>query len=360
MPLRSRFLQKIVSAGRWLTDRNGRWLLAVVTVFILTRVFSANRGLTETVYSRIVYPVLAVPLGLLSDIFPFSLQEMLLFAFFLYAIGRALHALWKKQQRLRELFLSGLRRIAITLSLLYCLFYLIWGFNYFRLRLVDSADFNPEAVNTANLKQLLTTTIRKANRLVEEKLPERQKISAEIEKNLTAVIKKITGQSFRTALNTKEFMSGYLAKVGVNGICLPLLQEAHIASDLLPFEQPFIIAHEKAHLKGRTSEAEANYFAWKACLSSRISAVRYSGHFSLLPYLIQSLPKEERMKWVKSISPGVLAHFKLLRERNRKRSRLLSKIVHRINHVYLKANRVTGGSRNYSHVVKLALGYRTE
>ena len=360
-------LKKIRNAAcagwRWLTGKTGRWLLAAVVIFILTAFFGTHRSFTESVYSRTLYPVLAVPIGLFSDLFPFSLQELVFFGllfFFFYKTGRGMFALFKKQRRFRELAISALRRTGITISIIYCLFYLLWGFNYFRTRLIESPRYNADAVNTKNLNNLLRETIRQANSLAVSTPPKEDTLQKDIEKNLTAVIRRTTGQSFRSARNTKKFLSGYLGMVGISGICLPWLQEAHIASDLLPYEIPFITAHEKSHIKGRTSEAEANYFAWRACLASGDAAVRYSGHFSILPYLLGALPAKERRGWIKKISPAVLAHYKKRRERNRKRSRILSRIAARINHIYLKANRVRGGSRNYSHVVKLALGYNTD
>ena len=46
----------------------------------------------------------------------------------------------------------------------------------------------------------------------------------------------------------------------------PFFLEVIINPDLLPFEQPFVLAHEWAHLAGYADESEANFVAWLTCV----------------------------------------------------------------------------------------------
>ena len=52
----------------------------------------------------------------------------------------------------------------------------------------------------------------------------------------------------------------------------PFFLETLVASDLLPFERPFVVAHEWAHLAGFTDEGEANFVGWLTCLRGATAA----------------------------------------------------------------------------------------
>ena len=56
----------------------------------------------------------------------------------------------------------------------------------------------------------------------------------------------------------------------------PFFLEALIASDLLPVERPFVIAHEWSHVAGLADEGEANFAGWLTCLRGT-AAHQYSG-----------------------------------------------------------------------------------
>jgi hypothetical protein len=70
------------------------------------------------------------------------------------------------------------------------------------------------------------------------------------------------------------------------------------------------------------------------------------------------LPPAERAPFLKQLHPGVIAHFRMQRERAARRSGTLMALSRGVNNLYLKANRVAGGVANYSRVVQLALAAR--
>lgn len=356
---RIRTLAGRTAARLW--GKNGRPLLAILAVFLLTRLLAAHRPLTESVYARGIYPVIAAVTGFVSDLFPFSLQELgiaALLAFLIYKFLKGIVLIRRGRTTFRQQARGGLRRVYVLAAAGYCLFYLLWGFNYFRLRLVDRPEFRTAAPDRPALIALLTDTIHEANRLHAATLPDWTAVNRELNRRLDSELRRFAGSAPTTADRIKHFLIDWLSPFGTGGITLPWLHEAHLAGDLFPFERPFIAAHEKSHLKGRTEEAEANFFAWLACIGSDIPAVRYSGHFSLLGYLFGALPAAERTSFHKALAPGVLAHVRLQRERARRRSRTLLALSRGVNNLYLKANRVSGGVANYSGVVRLALHTR--
>ena len=57
---------------------------------------------------------------------------------------------------------------------------------------------------------------------------------------------------------------------------VPVFLEIILNPDLLPVEQPSVLAHEWAHLGGYADESEANFIAWIACVRSGDPAAQYS------------------------------------------------------------------------------------
>src|SRR5207247_6328116 len=54
----------------------------------------------------------------------------------------------------------------------------------------------------------------------------------------------------------------YFRSAGVDGMTDPFFLETLVASGLLPFERPHVIAHEWSHLAGFADEGEANFVGW--------------------------------------------------------------------------------------------------
>ena len=81
--------------------------------------------------------------------------------------------------------------------------------------------------------------------------------------------------------------SSFYSKMGLSGYFGPFFNEIHVNHYLLPLDYPFVLAHEKAHQFGITSEAEANLVAFVICVRSDDQRLRYSGYQSLLLYFLR-------------------------------------------------------------------------
>ena len=150
------------------------------------------------------------------------------------------------------------------------------------------------------------------------------------------------------------------AAVGVTGYYGPLLSEIHLNSYLLADEKPFLMAHETAHLLGVTSEAEANLYGYLVTTSSSNKAIRFSGYFEMIPFVLNNYRKTVNdstyAKVYQSINPEI---FKLYNENRkhwsslkRERAKKVQSVAH---NTYLKVNNIPQGVANYSEVVALIL-----
>lgn len=330
-------------------------VLALIT-FGLTEWLNRHPDWTERYYSQGIYPSIAGILSRLSSFFPFSLDDLLyimliLFAFFLLIMALTNKIRWK---RAGKLSLS-------TLALVYVLFYFLWGFNYFRQDLnvrLNLASSEPDSNDFYLIfEKILTQTNatwcsfetfhkQKADSLIENSY---QKL---------APLMDITYPSGTRRAKNITF-SLLFAKAGISGYFGPFFNEIHLNKNILPVEYPFILAHEKAHQFGVTSEAEANFLAWLVCTQSQSKQIRYSASLAALQYfwndaakmrgLPQHFPKpnEQVLKDLQRIRKHWLAL------KNEKAGRIASGA----NDAYLKTNKIEEGIDNYNTVVKLIMDY---
>jgi hypothetical protein len=126
----------------------------------------------------------------------------------------------------------------------------------------------------------------------------------------------------------------------------------------LPFERPFVVAHEWGHLAGYADESEANFLAWLICMDGGLPA-RYSAWLSLYGTIITALPQRDRAGVAEILEPGPRGDLRAIAERvSRQTSPFASRAGYAMYDRFLKANRVQAGIGSYNEVLRLLLGTR--
>jgi hypothetical protein len=153
--------------------------------------------------------------------------------------------------------------------------------------------------------------------------------------------------------------SSFFGKLGVNGYFGPFFNEIHINSYLLPVDYPFVLAHEKAHQFGITSEAEANLAAFIICIKSGDRQLRYSGYQSLLLYFLKDASQiKEYREYIDKIDKRIIQD---LRSRQKYylglENKNMSDMQSAVNDAYLKANKIEKGVKNYDQAVSLVISW---
>ncbi len=154
-------------------------------------------------------------------------------------------------------------------------------------------------------------------------------------------------------------LDAYFRRAGVDGMTDPYFLETLIASDLLPIERPFVVAHEWSHLAGIADEGEANYVGWLTCMRGT-SSDRYSASLLLYEELSASLDRRARASIVGSLAPGPRSDLQAIARRQAQQvNPQVAAVGWRVYDQYLKANRIESGAASYAEVVRLVLGVRT-
>jgi hypothetical protein len=155
------------------------------------------------------------------------------------------------------------------------------------------------------------------------------------------------------------FSSEILTRLGISGIYFPFTAEPNYNADMPDFQIPFTIAHEMAHQRGVARESEANFVAYVVCVNSRDPFVRYSGYRNGLGVLseLHKVEPERAKELSRRLSPGY-------REDSRRAALFWAKALgaagalsHRVNDLYLRANRVKAGAADYSNSTTLIIAY---
>jgi hypothetical protein len=317
----------------------------------------------ERFYSGSFYRALQPRLTALSNLAPFPLFDAALVLIIALWMAWAAHDFMRVRPAWRA---SGqiVARTATWAAVGYLLFLATWGLNYRRVRLIDALPFDATQVTRDGVVKAATVAVERLNGLygmgrsgvstLDLRTPD-PALAGSLQRALAEIGSRhrlVAGRPKRTMLDW------YFRRAGVDGMTDPYFLETMVASDMLPVERPFVLAHEWAHLAGIADEGEANFVSWLGCLRAP-PAAQYSGWLFLYRELAQSLPPQARTSIAGTLAPGPRADLQAISERMRRNiDPRLSAVGWSVYDSYLKANRVEAGAASYGEVVRLVLGSR--
>src|SRR5688572_536947 len=314
-------------------------LFALASVTFLTSMLQVYpREWVEWGYARRLFPVISYSFGLLADVIPFSWLDLVIAACIAILIYGVYHRRW-----------AGLLG---TASVLYLLFFWSWGLNYHRPPVADRLGLDTSGMEKADFERFADLAAAEINRLwpLASKAPlDRESISRIALSRVERVVFKIDGTDWRTTHRVKRslLLEPWYAAAGIDGMFNPFGHEPLVVMGPYPFELPFLMSHEVAHVRGIANEGEANLVAILATIASDDPRFRYSGWLELWRYL--AAPS-------KRLDPGPQADLHAIRQRVlARRIELINNVQSAMLDVHLKANAVPGGIRSYSDIVVLAI-----
>ena len=336
-----------------------KWLLLPVTAvafYGLTQLAYGFPEFTEKWYSQKFYLIIARLFSPVSNIVPFSIDD------FFYLVLTLTILLLIILLAFRKITFAKSGKIVLNLfAAIYILFYLLWGFNYFREDLYGRLKLEKRDPNTKEFISQLEKLVENTNNSWCSF--EKWDIN-EVDKKIEASYKKLAPALKINYPSGKRkakpiTISRFFAWAGISGYYGPFFNEIHVNSYILPVEYPFILAHEKAHQFGITNEAEANFYAWLVCTKSSSKQLQYSANLHVLQYfLFQGYKLDEYTDIIAKLDKRVKKDLQVVREhwlslRNEK----IDKAASKVNDLYLKTNKIKKGIEEYSGVVKFVMDY---
>ena len=227
--------------------------------------------LIERIYSAGAYLRIQRILTSLSNLVPIALFDVLLIA----TVACWLFALSVDLVRDRGAWMRiAVRLVGRTLAWsagFYLAFLLTWGLNYRRVHLVDKLQFDADTVSPGGAAALATTAVNELNALHGRAHASGWFPLTTIGRPLAAAFDRSQRELGATTLAVAgrpktTLLEPYFRRAGVAGMTDPYFLETMVERELLPFERPFVVGHEWAHLAGYADESEANFVGWLTCL----------------------------------------------------------------------------------------------
>jgi hypothetical protein len=336
----------------------------LIVLAIAAAAIPMPRNLIERFYSGRLYPLIQPRLTGFSNTMPLALFDA-----FILAIVVALGLLWVIG--LRRAPRGGAWRTVAWLALdtgamaaaLYFWFLTAWGLNYQREPLRTRLDFQEDRITSDTLHGLALRDVDALNALHADANRGPWPEFAGLGPVLDPAFARTQGDldlswRVRPARPKRSLLDFYFRRVSVDGMTDPFFLETLANQGLLPFERPFVVAHEWGHLAGYADEAEANFLAWLVCMRGP-PRDQYSAWISLYGTIVAALPGGDRAAVVERLQPGPRSDVRAMAERiSRQVNPAASRAGYAIYDRFLKANRVRAGIRSYNEVIRLLLGTR--
>jgi hypothetical protein len=334
---------------------------ALVGTALAAALVPLSPGAVERLYSARFYAALQPNVTAFSNLVPFALFDVLLVITAALWLGLAVRD-FRRFDRWRAAGRAGARTLSWAAGA-YLAFLMLWGFNYRRVRLVERLPFDAGRVTPEAVARAASLAADRANELYDATRAEDAPASGPVDPTVAPALARALGDIGRAhrvvpGRPKPTMLDAYFRRAGVDGMTDPFFLETLIARDLLPFERPFVVAHEWSHLAGIADEGEANFVGWLACLRAS-PAAQYSGWLFLYRELAGAVPERDRPSVATRLGRGPRADLRAIRERFlRHVNPRVSAAGWRVYDSYLKANRVEAGAASYAEVVRLVVGAR--
>jgi len=336
---------------RWLP-----WIVIGAAVALL--VAPLDPVLVERWYSTRAYLHWQPRLTDVSNRVSFALFDVVLLIACVTAVGILVAALrgFLRGQRWRAAGTAGVRVLTVA-AVLYLWFLASWGLNYRRVPLLERLELAHAPPTPAAVAALGIEAVKRLNALhagAHAGPPVNPWGDSALRETYRRTLRALSNGPPALPGRLKSSIVGpYFRWASVDGMIDPFALEVLANPDLLPFEKPFVAAHEWAHLGGYADESEASFVGWLACVRAG-EAAQYSAWLFLYWEVHSVVGAAERAAIDAAVAPGPRADLEAVADRIRRgqlpRLRTISWTAY--DH-YLKANRVEEGVRSYDAVITL-------
>jgi len=324
------------------------WVLAVAAALL-----PVPASLVERFYSRGLYSIFQPYLTSVSSLVPVALLDIgavvLLAGFIAHYLRGTRRAGWRRAA------IQSLLALLTTSAVVYLLFLVSWGYNYRRVPLEGKLDFDRSRISREATVRLAEQASARLNAGYAS--AHAQRFRPDLLEDAFATTHLMLGglRPARTASPKRSLFGFYFRHAAVDGMTVPVFLEIILNPDLLPVEQPSVLAHEWAHLAGYADESEANFVAWIAGVRSEDPVAQYSAWMDAYRLTVNALPRAVRTT-LPPLDAGPRADLLAIAARYDRSSPAIRNAARGAYDSYLKANRIEEGIASYGVALQLMLG----
>jgi len=341
---------------------------------VLTLIAKYGTGFAEF-YALNIYPLFAGAISFFTSKVRFSLTEFivgaLIVAITVYSLSVIIRSALEKNLRHIKGFILN---IAVAASIMYFLFVLFCGTNYYRNEFTYYSGLKIRESSTEELVRLCEILIADAN-----------EARASLNTGSGGTAELFDEDYYETAVRAKNSFDGAAEKyqvlqgrypapkpvlfsdimsyMGISGVFFPYTFEANVNAHVPPYQLPSVMLHELVHLRGFMREDEANFISYLACINSGFRDFEYSGTMLALTYSMNALYGEDYEEFARlygTYSDDVRSDLKYSSDYWKRFEGMTAEISNKVNDTYLKFNNQDDGVKSYGRMVDLLLAYYSE
>lgn len=348
-------------------------LLSGAVGVLLLEIAKRSSFFAEEIFAKRIFKVLSIGISFVTGWLPFSLAEVsvLLCPVAVFVLlGVFVQALRKKKEERFFLCLNGFYSVACIASLVFCIYAVGCGVNYYRYPFSYYAELTVEPSDVEVLYAVCAELTEEANAL-------RKQLTNEDENGVYQLsmskreLGKLTKEAYEKLAEEYEVLGGHypapkqimlsklMSYTELTGIYTCWTMEANVNVDIPDYSIGSTMAHELAHLRGFIREDEANYLAYLACMKSENLELRYSGVMDALILSGNALYRKNpdlyfslRETYEPGIERDLAANSAYWAKYH---DTVVSNTVDKANDTYLKANNQTDGVESYGRMVDLLI-----
>lgn len=244
-------------------------------------------------------------------------------------------------------------RCLITWGILYVLFFIGWGGNYYKPRL--TAYWHMEDTVKVSDRALVSFDSFLVQKINTYATNYREHSFKEADKRAQNYYKAFTDSRTRLhGLNAKASLFGYFMQyLGIQGYYNPFTGEAQVNKYLPSFMLPFVICHEMAHQSGIAAEDDANLLSYAVCTAVPDSAFCYSAYFNIWLYTnsrVRAVDSTLANHFKAQLNPLSRGHLDTLRAIRRRYRSEVGEYSGQLYDSYLRLHNQKDGIHSYNKV----------
>lgn len=347
-----------------------RWLLFLLALSILIKLFSLNEQWVERYYSLGFYPGFSVILRTLLGRIPFSIGDMLYLLAFFYMIARTWKFLKILARRQVQEYLSWIlfRKFLKLVLGIYLVFNIFWGLNYNRAGIAGQLQLDVKRYSNEELIALTTLLSQRLNGYaaavdsVERlKWKDNKFLFGQGIRDYEKIKNRHPFLEYKTASIKPSLYSAVSHYFGFSGYFNPFSGEAQMNSSEPVFVKPFVLNHEIAHQLGYGKENEASFVSFLVSKESAEIDFRYSVYYELFYNALSEIRINKDTSAVKNfinnLHPRVRSDKREEIAFRLQRKNKMQPYVSDFYDNYLKANNQPGGLATYNEVTAWLIAY---
>jgi len=340
----------------------------LILLVALIRMAAAFSDPVETYYSRLTFPYISLFLRYALGFLPFSVGDLL----YVLIIFWVCYQTWIFFQRMlsgtdrKASIARALYKTTTGILLVYCLFYVLWGLNYYRRGIEMQFGFPKKQIRNHELLTLTEDLKNQLNRLkvnCANRPYSLEYLKTTASKSYEQLHLKFPFIHYRQPSVKPSVFSTIGNYMGFLGYYNPFTGESQINRACPSFLQPFVACHEVAHQIGYASESEANFIGFIASVHSDIPDVQYSAYLHMYLYAsgkLRWMDTASAKRIYKELTPAVQKDIRLYKAYLLRYQNPIQDGSDVLYDFYLKQNLQKKGLESYGEVVEWLLAYKAK